>query len=145
MRKKLEELRFDNDTVKKIVFLVERHDMIMKDDSVMIKKHLSKFGRERYFDLLKVHIADDMAKAPIAMNRIPTYRSAEKTAERIIGEEECFSLKNLAVNGNDMIKSGYNGIEIGKRLDFLLNAVIEGKCPNIREELLKYENKDLKQ
>lgn len=141
----LEGLRYDSDTVKKTVFLVERHDMVMKDDPVMIKKHLMKFGEEQYFDLLKVHIADDRAKAPVAMSRIPIYESAKKNAEKILKEKECFSLKNLAVNGNDMIKSGYFGIEIGKRLDYLLNAVIEGKCPNIREELLKYEKENREQ
>lgn len=138
----LEKLRYDSDTVKKAVLLVERHDMAMKDDPVLIKKHLMKFGSELYFDLLKVHIADDRAKAPVAMERIPIYESAEKTAEKILEEKECFSLKNLAVNGNDMIKLGYSGIEIGNRLNFLLNAVIEGKCPNIREKLLKYEEEN---
>ncbi|MCM1055644.1 MAG: polynucleotide adenylyltransferase [Bacteroides sp.] len=134
----LARLHYDGDTVSKTVFLVERHDMAMNDDPVMIKKHLNRFGKELYFDLLKVHIADDNAKAPIARARIKTYGSAEETAEKILSEKECFSLKNLAVNGNDMIRSGFKGAEIGERLDFLLNAVIEGNCPNSREELLKY-------
>lgn len=137
----LARLRYDGDTVKKIVFLVERHDMPMNDDPVMIKKHLNRFGEELYFDLLKVHIADDSAKAPAAANRIAVYDSAAETAERILSEKECFSLKDLAVNGNDMIKLGFKGIEIGERLDFLLNAVIEGKCTNSCENLLKYAMK----
>lgn len=141
-RKTLERLHCDSDTIKNVVFLVERHDMAMNDDPIMIKKHLMKFGEERYFDLLKVHIADDRAKAPVAMERIPIYGAAEKKARKILEEKECFSLKNLAVNGNDMIKAGYAGIEIGNRLEYLLNAVIEGNCPNTREDLLKYEKKN---
>ena len=119
--------------------------MVMNDDPVIIKKHLNRFGEEPYFDLLKVHIADDSAKAPVAMERIAVYDSAEKTARKILSEKECFSLKDLAVNGNDIMKLGFKGAEIGARLDFLLNAVIEGKCPNSSEELLKFviANKDM--
>lgn len=143
--KTLSRLHYDGDTVKKTVFLVERHDMVMNDDPVIIKKHLNRFGEEPYFDLLKVHIADDSAKAPVAMERIAVYDSAEKTARKILSEKECFSLKDLAVNGNDIMKLGFKGAEIGARLDFLLNAVIEGKCPNSSEELLKFviANKDM--
>lgn len=137
-RDTLTRLHCDGETIKNTVFLTERHDMIMNDDPVMIKKHLSRFGEKLYFDLLKVHIADDMGKAPEAMGRIPVYNAAKLTAEKIIAEKECFSLKNLAVNGNDMIKAGYSGADIGIQLDRLLNAVIEGKCANKADELLKF-------
>lgn len=137
-QKTMEQLHYDSVTIKKTVFLVERHDMIMKDDPVMIKKHLMRFGEEQYFDLLKVHIADDNAKAKVAMNRIPVYNAAKCTAEKILAEKECFSLKDLKVNGNDMLKLGYKGADIGKALDFLLNSVIEEKCTNTHDELIIY-------
>lgn len=136
-------LHFDGDTIKKTVFLVERHDMPMNNDPVLIKKHLRRFGEDLYFDLIKVHIADDLAKASVALERIPMYNEAKAAAEKIISEKECFSRKDLGLNGNDMIKEGFSGEEIGEKLDFLLNAVIEGKCENTAEALLKYlrENK----
>ena len=137
-RTNMEKLHYDSDTIKNTVFLVERHDMVMKDDPVMIKKHLMKFGEGRYFDLLKIHIADDNAKAREAMDRIPVYNAAKCTAERILTEKECFSLKELEVNGTDMLNLGYKGADIGKALDFLLNAVIEGKCANTHDELIIY-------
>ena len=134
----MERLHYDSGTIKKAVFLVERHDMVMNDDPVLIKKHLKKFGEKPYFDLLNVHIADDLAKAPVAMSRIPVYNSAKRTAKKILAEKECFSLKELDVNGNDMIKLGYTGADIGKALDFLLNSVIEGKISNKHDRLIKY-------
>ncbi len=137
-QKTLERLHYDSGTIKKAVFLVERHDMVMNDDPVLIKKHLKKFGEKPYFDLLNVHIADDLAKAPVAMSRIPVYNSAKRTAKKILAEKECFSLKELDVNGNDMIKLGYTGADIGKALDFLLNSVIEGKISNKHDRLIKY-------
>lgn len=137
-KKRMEELRYDNETFKTVLSLVKRHDMIMRDDPVIIKKQLSKYGKELFFDLLKVHIADDMAKAPTAQGRISGYRAAEETAKKVIAQKECFSLKDLAVNGNDIIGMGYRGKEVGNALKFLLDAVIEGKCNNDFGSLTEY-------
>lgn len=137
-QKRLEMLRFDNDTFQKVISLVKRHDMIMKDDEVIIKKQLNKYGEELFFDLLRVHIADDTAKAPIAQDRIPIYKKAWKIAENIIAQNDCFSLKNLEINGNDLIRMGYKGKSIGAALNMLLNAVIEGRCENKIDSLTEY-------
>lgn len=134
----MNKLRFDSETLKKTLFLIERHDMVMTDDAVLIKKHLNRFGRELYFDLLKVHIADDKAKSFAAQERIATYHSASETAQKIISENDCYSLKNLEVNGHDIMKLGFKGKNIGTALDFLLNAVIEGKCFNEKNFLCDY-------
>ena len=134
----MNKLRFDSETFRKALFLIERHDMLMTDDPVLIKKHLSRFGSELYFDLIKVHIADDKAKSPDAQSRISTYRSAAETAKKIISEKDCYSLKNLEINGHDIMKLGFAGKDIGSALDFLLNAVIEGKCPNEKNKLSDY-------
>jgi tRNA nucleotidyltransferase (CCA-adding enzyme) len=61
-----------------------------------------------------------------------------KIFEDIIGNEnECFSLKQLAVNGNDIKNMGIDGRKIGIVLSELLNMVMSGKCRNNREELLE--------
>lgn len=138
----MNKLRFDSETSRKTLFLIERHDMVMTDDTVLIKKHLNRFGSELYFDLLKVHIADDSAKSPEAQNRIAMYHSAANIAHKIISEKECYSLKNLSINGNDIMKMGFVGKEIGETLNFLLNAVIEGNCPNEKSFLIEYIEKN---
>lgn len=143
-RRTMKKLKFDSETFQKTLFLIERHDMVMNDDAVLIKKHLNKFGSELYFDLLKVHIADDTAKSPDAQSRIAIYRSAANTANRIISEKDCYSLKNLAINGNDIMKLGFAGKEIGEALNYLLNAVIEGNCSNAKDFLIDYLEKNRK-
>ena len=134
----MNKLRFDSDTFRKTLFLIERHDMVMTNDPVLIKKHLSRFGSDLYFDLIKVHIADDMAKSPDVQNRITTYYSALEAAQKIISEKDCYSLKNLEINGHDIMELGFSGKEIGSALDFLLDAVIEGKCQNKKTSLICY-------
>lgn len=134
----MSELRFDNETFKKVLFLVRRHDMVMQNEPSVIKKQLGRFGEEGYFDLLKVHIADDSAKAAEVRGRIEGYRQAVETAQKIIREQECFSLKSMALNGYDIMKMGYLGKEVGLALEFLLNSVIEGKCVNEAEALKEF-------
>lgn len=132
------DFHLDNETEKKTLFLIKRHDIEMNDNPVLIKKRMNKFGKSLYFDLLKVHIADDLAKSKAAGNRIPIYHAAEETGRKIVFENECYSLKSLNVNGNDIINEGFKGREVGLILDFLLSAVIEGKCSNEKNELLEY-------
>lgn len=141
-RRTMNKLRFDSETSRKTIFLIERHDMVMTDDPILIKKHLNKFGSELYFDLIKVHIADDMAKSPDAQGRIAVYCSAAETAKKILSQNDCYSLKNLEINGHDIMKLGFVGKDVGLALDLLLNAVIEGKCPNKKSSLKDYLEKN---
>lgn len=137
-RRVLKELHYDNKSSERVIFLVEHHDMRLSDDRRLIKKWLSRYGEEAFFDLVKVHIADDNAKTPECKRRTVFYKSIEKIAREIIEEGNCLSIKSLAVDGYDLISMGYGGKEIGNALRMLLEAVIAEKCPNEREYLMKY-------
>ena len=56
----------------------------------------------------------------------------------IRAENACLTLRDLAVNGKDMMALGLRGAEIGKTLNALLDAVLEERLPNDREALLRY-------
>ena len=57
--------------------------------------------------------------------------------EQIISERQCFSLKQLAVTGNDLIAEGIPaGAEIGRCLKNLLDLVTEDQSLNDKETLL---------
>lgn len=53
-------------------------------------------------------------------------------------KEDTYTLKQLQINGNDLLKLGLQGKEIQETLEFLLDAVINDKCPNEYEALLNY-------
>ena len=58
-------------------------------------------------------------------------------AEEIVAQGQCFSLKDLAVNGRDVIAAGVTpGPEVGRVLDGLLEQVISGEVPNEQKALL---------
>jgi len=54
----------------------------------------------------------------------------------VLAQDACFSLKQLAVNGNELIALGYQGKEVGDALETLLNNVIDGKTANNKSDLL---------
>ena len=59
-------------------------------------------------------------------------------AEEIVAQGQCFSLKDLAVNGRDLIAAGIApGPELGQILNILLEQVLNGTVSNEREVLLK--------
>jgi tRNA nucleotidyltransferase (CCA-adding enzyme) len=140
----LTRLRCDNDTRKKVVKLVKIHDSPIEPDPKVIKKKLQKYGENLFFDLIKLQRADNMGLAPEFLYRQQTYDKLEEIARQIIEENQCFSLKDLAVNGRDMISLGLKGKDIGTALDELLKAVIEEKCQNDIESLLLYYHRNVK-
>ncbi len=56
---------------------------------------------------------------------------------QIIDSNEPYLIKDLKINGNDLIKLGYNGSEIGEKFDMLLECVIENPLLNSKEKLLE--------
>ncbi|MBR0229826.1 MAG: hypothetical protein IJL94_00380, partial [Erysipelotrichaceae bacterium] len=53
-------------------------------------------------------------------------------------DSRILSLRDLSINGDDLIALGLTGPRIGKALQKALNGVIEGQVDNDRNELLKY-------
>ena len=59
-------------------------------------------------------------------------------ADDIIRDDQCFSLKNLKVNGRDLLRLGVpRGPAIGRILEILLEQVIDGDIPNEKRALLE--------
>ena len=61
--------------------------------------------------------------------------------DREIEKGSCFSLRQLAVNGNDLLGLGLSGPEIGRALQRLLEQVMDGRLPNDRDALLEAASK----
>ena len=61
--------------------------------------------------------------------------------EDLLAKDACFSLKQLAVNGQDMMALGLQGPAIGKMLQTLLDAVIDDAVENERNALLSLAQK----
>ena len=56
--------------------------------------------------------------------------------DALLSEHPCFTLKDLAVNGRDLMAVGLSGKAVGEALQALLGAVMDGRVPNEKEALL---------
>lgn len=62
--------------------------------------------------------------------------SSSRELKAVLKSGECFSMKHLAINGDDLTALGLKGRELGEMLNFLLDYVIEYPDNNRRELLL---------
>ena len=73
-----------------------------------------------------------------AKERLLNMVSIESKLDLILEQNECFSLKDLKINGRELIELGFNkGKEIGEILNYLLEKVIENPDLNNKEQLIK--------
>lgn len=135
----MKRLRFDNDTREKVVELVYYHDATFEVGKKYVKRWLNKIGEEQFKRLLNIRRADIKAQADINQEtRLQKIDNIGYILEEVLQDDECFSLKDLAVNGKDvmdtmLIKSGK---EVGYWLNEILTRVIDGRLKNDREDLI---------
>lgn len=134
----LSRLRFDNDSRKQITTLIRYHDLPIPPERKPVRRLINKLGEDTVRQLILLHIADTMGQSEICRGRIGEYELTARTLEEVLREESCFSLKDLAVNGNDMLALGLRGRAIGQALDRCLNGVMEELVPNEKDALLAY-------
>lgn len=139
----LTRLRMDNGSRERIVRLVRYHDMPINAEERLVKRLLNKHGVEAARELIELHRADTLGLSPAYHGRLSQFDAAEQMLDTLLQQEACFSLRDLAVNGRDMLTLGLNGREVGLALDRCLNAVLDGQLPNERESLLAYVREHL--
>lgn len=139
----MKRLRFDNDTRNKVVELVHYHDATISVGKKYVKKWLNKIGEEQFRRLLKLKEADNKAQnLERSSERIGELHEIEILIDEVLKEQECFSLKDLAVKGEDLINTGYKpGRALGAALRGLLDCVIADEVENNKVELLKLADK----
>ncbi len=127
----LRKLKSDGVTIQKVTKLVRFFDTDIDSSKVAIKKLMSKMGESDFFSLIKLKVADEPEKTV-------ELEKAKQIAERVIADKECFKLKDMAVKGDDLIKSGMAmGPEIGKTLNMLLDKVISEEVANDKDSLMQ--------
>ncbi len=136
-------LKCDNETREKVVKLIKLHDNPVEESERIIKRKLRSIGKDLLFDLIALQKADTTGLADEFQSRHKHFRILTEMTERILEEEQCFSLRDLAVNGYDLLKLGFKGREIGEKLDMLLEAVIDGKVENEKSILIEQLKRDM--
>ncbi|MDZ5724208.1 CCA tRNA nucleotidyltransferase [Acetobacterium sp. K1/6] len=137
-RERLTALRMSNVTIDQVCALVKYHGTIIEEDKKSVKRWLNRLSEPLLRDLIAIKRGDNLAKASKHHDRLESLQRLEALLDQVIAEKACFSLKDLAVNGHDLMGLGIkNGEEIGRILNLLLAGVIDEVYENEKDSLIK--------
>jgi tRNA nucleotidyltransferase (CCA-adding enzyme) len=125
-REALNRLRFDNTTKGDVLFLLDTWNISPESGPEWVRRRLYAWGRGR-MELYLSH--QEALRKPVEMVR--------KALAGVIGRGECVSLKDLALDGADLIDLGIEpGPAVGGALERLMDRVLADPGMNTRENLL---------
>lgn len=138
-------LKFSNKEIDHVCHLILNHMFYYESNwsDAAVRRFLVKVGSDNIEDLIDLRLADMYGKynEPV---RIHDTKSCELLIElqdrikKIEEESSALSLKDLAVNGKDLIEAGIPaGKKLGVILNQLLDCVLEDPAMNDKERLLK--------
>jgi len=134
----LRRLKFKNSIIKKVSILVQEDwraiDFLNPKN---IRQFISKRGEENILNVLELKRADIKISKKIA--KLKQLEKMEQQVREVLEEKPAVSLKDLAINGKDLVDLGYQeGVELGGMLKKLLEIVIDKPELNRRERLLEF-------
>ncbi len=134
----LNRYKFSNSDKDKILRLIKHHDREIIPEKKYIKRAINTVGEDIFQDLIYLKRADCLSQnLKLTAPRMDYLEQLENLFFEIKENKEPFSVKNLSLNGNDLIRLGFSGKEIGERLNFLLEQVIENPSLNEKQTLIK--------
>lgn len=133
-KKILDLLRYSNKIKSQCITILDNLDNKIIDDKIAIKIYLKEIGHESLNYLLYVKKVLDIEFEKKYYDKI------NNLIKEIDLNKECYSLKELALNGRDLNALGYKGKEIGEKLNFLLYNVIENPNINNKTDLINIIN-----
>jgi tRNA nucleotidyltransferase (CCA-adding enzyme) len=134
----LRRLKFKNSIIKKVSILVQEDWRVIDFlNPKNIRQFISKRGEENILNVLELKRADIKIGKKIA--KLKQLEKMKQQVREVLEEEPPVLLKDLAINGKDLIDLGYQeGVELGGMLKKLLEIVIDQPELNRRERLLEF-------
>ena len=142
----LTNLKFSNKETEQILFLIGNHDYTFVESAKAVKKLLLKIPNMDFDLLLKLldlrngDRSDHVSVKPESAN----LKVIENIARNILETKSVMSLKQLAINGFDVMGLGFKGPDIGQILKDVLNKIIDGDLINKKDGIINYINNNYK-
>ena len=122
---------------EQVVRLVELHMTRIEPERKAVRRWLSRLGTETTERLLLLQEADMGSKGTGIPSESDYFTKIRTLISDIQAENACLSIKDLAVNGSDLITLGFApGKTLGRCLHQLLEQVLDEQLPNDRAALL---------
>ena len=121
---------------EEVVLLVSQHMTKLEPEKKLLRRRLSRLGTDRVERLLQLQEADMSSKGTGKQDQLPRFSQVHTLLDEIKAENSCLNLKDLAINGNDLLALGLCGRKIGETLNNLLEQVLDEQLANDRSVLL---------
>lgn len=140
----LKRLKVSNEIYDFAMTLIPIHDMTINPERKCVKRWLGRIGEDYLKALLEVKRADKLAQnAEKTQKEMETLELISEEINLVIAENEAVSIKDLSVNGFDLMNLGIKGRTIGETLNVLLEKVISDELTNEKNILLDYVKKSI--
>ena len=116
--------------LKWIIKMTNSKNITLSNDEIEVRKLLKKYSKNDIIYYIKYNI--------IAKGEYSKYVDLFTKLDR-----KCNRIKDLKINGNDLILLGISGNKIGDILDSLLDLVIEEKLENSKQVLIDFVKRNL--
>ena len=138
-KKILKRLKFDNYTIEIVTRLIKWHDYEFGKKEASMRRAANKIGTDIMEWLFLVQRLDTLAQNPATYEeKFARLEEDKQLYEEIRAKQQCLTLKELAVNGRDLMEAGFEkGKRLGEILEYLLNEVLEEPSLNEKDKLLK--------
>ena len=132
----LDRLRCPAKRKERVVTLIAYHGSCRNATEKAVRRLLRKLGEDMTRELLELDRADCHGKP--TDDRQEVFDQFEEVLNQVLAEKPCFSLKDLAISGRDLMALGLApGPDLGRILNTLLDRVAEGSLENDRTLLLE--------
>ncbi len=138
----LRRLRLPRRDTERIVLLIREHMRQIAPTEKSVGRALHRLGPEALGQLLAVQRADRLATGTGDTELLDQLQTL---LEKLLAEERCFTLRQLAVNGRELMALGLAGPAVGRMLQQLLAQVLDGTLPNDHAALLDAAQRSLEE
>ena len=127
-------LKLDNFTRDRALLLIENQNAELLPTRHSLLTALSLFGEEVVRQLLMIRKAKGGEVSDLAA-----------VLDEVLSDGVCYTVKDMAVNGRDLMALGAKGKQVGECLAHLLSILLAETLPNDRDALLASAKKHLNQ
>ncbi|MDR2731366.1 MAG: HD domain-containing protein [Treponema sp.] len=141
--KLLTRLRYSNAVINKVCRLIDGHMFHYTPDwtDSAVRRFIARSGEENLYNLYLLRRADTYAFTGEETEPRMLLELQDRV-EKILEKGRVFSLKDLAVSGNDLILAGMKpGKKMGVVLNQLLETVLDDPAQNTKEKLIEIAGK----
>lgn len=132
----LRRLKFSKEYINTVSYLVSIHDKEVPETRIQVKEYIRELGEKNFIRLMKIRRADKSGLSEGYRDIADKLVFAYSTFDEVMNNDEPYSLRQLAVDGNDL-KKLVPANDIGDTLSFLVDTVIKHPEFNNKETLLE--------